>query len=99
MPRGQAQGLAIPFRPPGFLDQAQMQEERCLPIVAFVEKLGARPRKIASLYAGRREGERLLYAGKVGTGYTETVARELREKLDPLITKHSPLSIPVTKPK
>jgi bifunctional non-homologous end joining protein LigD len=34
------------------------------PIVAFVEKLGARPRKIASLYVGRREGDRLLYAGK-----------------------------------
>jgi DNA polymerase I len=69
------------------------------PIVAFVEKLGARPRKIASLYVGRWEGERLLYAGKVGTGYTETVARELREKLDPLIIKNSPLTIPVKKPK
>jgi bifunctional non-homologous end joining protein LigD len=27
------------------------------PVVAFVEKLGARPRKIASLYVGRRDGE------------------------------------------
>jgi bifunctional non-homologous end joining protein LigD len=26
------------------------------PIVAFVEKLGAKPRKIASFYVGRREG-------------------------------------------
>jgi DNA polymerase I len=69
------------------------------PIVAFVEKLGARPRKIASLYVGRWEGERLLYAGKVGTGYTETTARELREKLDPLMIKHSPLSMAVKKPK
>jgi hypothetical protein len=32
------------------------------PIVAFVEKLGAKRRKIASLYVGRREGDRLLYA-------------------------------------
>jgi DNA ligase D-like protein (predicted ligase) len=69
------------------------------PIVAFVEKLGARPRKLASLYVGRWEGERLLYAGKVGTGYTETVARELRQRLDPLIIKNSPLSVPVKKPK
>jgi ATP-dependent DNA ligase len=46
------------------------------PIVAFVEKLGARPRKIASLYVGRRHGERVLYAGKAGTGYTEKVARK-----------------------
>src|SRR4051812_47887551 len=69
------------------------------PIVAFVEKLGARPRKIASLYVGRWDGDRLLYAGKARSGYTETVAREVRERLDPLITNKSPLSIPVKKPK
>jgi bifunctional non-homologous end joining protein LigD len=69
------------------------------PIVAFVEKLGAKPRKIASLYVGRHEGDRLLYAGKVRSGYTEAVARDLRERLDPFIRKDSPLSEPVTKPK
>ena len=57
------------------------------PIVAFVEKLGANPRRIASLYVGRREGDRLLYAGKVRSGYTEAVARDLRERLDPFIRK------------
>jgi bifunctional non-homologous end joining protein LigD len=69
------------------------------PIVAFVEKLGAHPRKIASLYVGRWEGDRLVYAGKARSGYTETVAREVRERLDPLIRKTSPLSVPVKKPK
>jgi bifunctional non-homologous end joining protein LigD len=69
------------------------------PIVAFVEKLGAKPRKIASLYVGRHEGDRLLYAGKVRSGYTEAVARDLRERLDPFIRKDSPLSEPVNKPK
>ena len=69
------------------------------PIVAFVEKLGAKPRKIASLYVGRREGDQLLYAGKVRSGYTEAVARDLRERLDPFIRKDSPLSEPVNKPK
>ena len=69
------------------------------PIVAFVEKLGAKPRRIASLYVGRREGNRLLYAGKVQTGYTDTMAREVRERLDPFITKTSPLSVSVNKPK
>jgi bifunctional non-homologous end joining protein LigD len=69
------------------------------PIVAFVEKLGARPRKIASLYLGKREGDKLLYAGKARTGYTEAVAREVRERLDLLIRKKSPLSAPVKKPK
>jgi bifunctional non-homologous end joining protein LigD len=69
------------------------------PIVAFVEKLGAKPRRIASLYLGRCDGDRLIYAGKGRTGYTETVAREVRERLDPLILKKTPLSIPVKKPK
>lgn len=69
------------------------------PIVAFVEKLGAHPRKVASLYVGRRENGKLLYAGKVRTGYTETTAREVREKLDPLIRRTSPLDVRVNKPK
>ena len=69
------------------------------PIVAFVEKLGAKPRKVASLYVGRRIGGKLLYAGKARSGYTEEIARELRERLDPLIIKKSPLSEPVEKPK
>lgn len=69
------------------------------PIVAFVEKLGADPRRIASLYVGRYEGDKLLYAGKVQTGYTLTMAEEVREALDPHIQKKSPLSVPVRKPK
>jgi bifunctional non-homologous end joining protein LigD len=75
------------------------KKSETFPIIAFVEKLGAHPRKVASLYVGRREGDRLLYAGKVQTGYTETSARELRERLDPFIRKSSPLSVPVKKPK
>jgi bifunctional non-homologous end joining protein LigD len=45
------------------------------PIIAFVEKLGAKPRKIASLYLGRREGDRLLYAGKARTGVVSRLFR------------------------
>ncbi|MGY4330947.1 DNA ligase D-like protein (predicted ligase) [Bradyrhizobium sp. LB7.2] len=75
------------------------KKSETFPIVAFVEKLGARPRKVASLYVGRRENGKLLYAGKVRTGYTETTARELRERLDPLIRKTSPLHMAVKKPK
>ena len=67
--------------------KAKCKVRRAFPIVAFVEKLGASPRKVASLYVGRREGGRLLYAGKVGTGFTELVARDVRERLDPFISK------------
>jgi bifunctional non-homologous end joining protein LigD len=69
------------------------------PIVAFVEKLGAKPRRIASLYVGRQDDGRTLYAGKVGTGYTHAVAQEVRERLDPLIVRRSPLSVAVNRPK
>jgi len=48
---------------------------------------------------GRWEGDRLIYAGKARTGYTEAVAREVREHLDPLIRKTSPLSVPIKKSK
>jgi hypothetical protein len=66
---------------------------------AQARKTGAKPRRIASLYVGPREGNRLLYAGKVPSGYTEAVARDLRERLDSFIRKVSPLSEPIKKPK
>ncbi|UPK31028.1 DNA ligase D [Bradyrhizobium sp. 195] len=75
------------------------KKSETFPIVAFVEKLGAHPRKIASLYVGRRENGKLNYAGKVRTGYTEAAARELRERLDPRIRRTSPLDAKVKKPK
>jgi bifunctional non-homologous end joining protein LigD len=33
------------------------------------------------------------------SGYTEAIAREVRERLDPLIVGYSPLSVPIKKPK
>ncbi|WP_129645059.1 DNA ligase D [Peristeroidobacter agariperforans] len=70
-----------------------------VPVVAFVEKLGARPRRIASLYLGRYEDGRLLYAGKAQTGFKTQQLYELREKLDPYIRSTSPLNEPIDKPK
>ncbi len=69
------------------------------PIIAFVEKLGAKPRRIASLYIGRWHGKQLLYAGKVQTGFKGESLRAIREALDPYVIKRSPLSVPVKKPK
>lgn len=69
------------------------------PIVAFVEKLGASPRRIASLYLGRWEANQLLYAGKAQIGFQHHMLYELRERLDPYIRETSPLTIPVKKPK
>lgn len=69
------------------------------PIIAFVEKLGAKPRRVASFYIGRREGKKLLYGGKIESGYTLDEAQEIREALGPFIRKDSPLDEPIDKPK
>lgn len=79
--------------------KTKCKRREAFPIVAFVEKLGAHPRRIASLYLGRRDGDRIVYAGKAQTGYTLAAAREVRERLDPLIIGKSPLSHPINKPK
>jgi bifunctional non-homologous end joining protein LigD len=65
------------------------------PIVGFVPDPGA----IAALYLGRHEDGHLLYAGKAGTGFTMQTARDLRRRLDPLVTRQSPLTERVRKPK
>jgi bifunctional non-homologous end joining protein LigD len=69
------------------------------PIIAFVEKLGAKPRRIASLYLGRYENGSLLYAGKAQTGFRNEDLFAVRERLDPYIIAKSPLSVPLHKPK
>jgi bifunctional non-homologous end joining protein LigD len=79
--------------------KVKCRQSETLPIIAFVEKLGARPRRIASLYLGRWQEGQLLYAGKAETGFKQNMLYELRERLDPYIRKTSPLSVPVRKPK
>lgn len=40
--------------------------------------------RLGALVLGHREGDRLNYVGRVGTGFTEASAREVRKRLDPL---------------
>jgi bifunctional non-homologous end joining protein LigD len=51
-------------------------------IVGFVSDGSA----VAALHLARREGKSLVYAGKVGTGFSRKVARELHQALVPLAT-------------
>ena len=44
------------------------------------------PRAIGALVVGYYDGGRLVYAGRVGTGYTRTLARDLWKRLHPLET-------------
>ena len=49
----------------------------------------ARHDGIGSLVVGFREGGEWRHAGRVGTGYTAAIARDLKRKLDPLKAEHA----------
>jgi bifunctional non-homologous end joining protein LigD len=50
----------------------------------------ALPRAIGALVVGYYDDGRLIYAGRVGTGYTRTLARDLWKRLYPLETSAPP---------
>jgi len=60
-----------------------------LVIGGFTEPEGSRA-SLGALLVGYHEGRRLVYAGKVGTGYTRRMLAELRARLDPLVRPTSP---------
>lgn len=48
--------------------------------------------QLASLLLGYYEGDNLIYVGKVGTGFSESLKKELERKLSKIKTKISPFS-------
>ncbi|HEX6275603.1 MAG TPA: DNA ligase D, partial [Polyangiaceae bacterium] len=62
-------------------------------LVGFTEPAGSRSHFGALLVGVRRKNE-LVYAGRVGTGFTEASLRELHEKLARLETKEPPIVNP-----
>ena len=61
-------------------------------IGGFTEPKGLRVAIGALLLGTREKGTSLQYAGKVGTGFTESFARELRHRLDALGRTESPFA-------
>jgi bifunctional non-homologous end joining protein LigD len=60
-----------------------------LVIGGFTAPRGTRT-DLGALLVGHYEGEKLRYAGKVGTGFTHETLRELSKRLAPLVRKTSP---------
>ncbi len=60
-------------------------------IVGFVSDGSA----VTALHLARREGKSLVYVGKVGTGFSRKVARELHQILAPLAIDKPPVATPV----
>lgn len=63
----------------------------------FTDPKGARS-GFGALLVGYHDGDRLRYAGKVGTGYSQQVLSELRSTMDELGTRKSPFADPVREP-
>lgn len=51
---------------------------------------------IGALLAGVYEGRKLVYAGKVGTGFTERSLRDLHRRVERLAVSHCPFAVPPT---
>ncbi len=61
-------------------------------IAGFTEAGGGR-KYFGSLVLGAYEGDALVPIGSVGTGFTSKMLKDIREQLEPLIRKESPLSV------
>ena len=78
-----------PGRGRSWLKVKCIQEQEFV-VGGFTEPKGTRTGLGALLLGVNGEGGALAYAGKVGTGFTEPVARRLRERLDRLQIPQSP---------
>ena len=67
------------------------EQQQEMVIGGFTEPSGSRV-GIGALLCGYYDGDELKYSGKVGSGYTETILKDLRKKLDKLERKTCPFS-------
>lgn len=65
--------------------------EQEMVIAGFTDPKGSRA-GFGALLVGYYEGKRLRYAGKVGTGFDDSLLQDLRERMDKLRQKDSPFA-------
>ena len=63
----------------------------------FTDQEGAQ-KGLGALLVGRYDGKRLVYCGRVGTGFTHTIARDLRARLEALEQRQCPFDPPPSGP-
>ncbi|UPK40475.1 non-homologous end-joining DNA ligase [Bradyrhizobium sp. 186] len=71
-----------------------VQREK-FPVVGFIKD----PTGVAALYLGKKEGKKLVYMGKVGTGWSRTTSAQIRKTLDTVVRPKQKLTKPIKKPK
>jgi bifunctional non-homologous end joining protein LigD len=87
---------AAPYRPGRGTDWLKVKcvREQEFVVGGFTEPAGSRS-GLGALHVGAYdEAGRLVYSGKVGTGYTDAVLRDLRARLAPLERERSPFIDP-----
>lgn len=85
---------SAPYRPGRGLDWRKVKcvREQEFVIGGFTEPGGSR-QDLGALHVGARDDDgRLIYRGKVGTGFTASALRDLRRRLAPLERPRSPFS-------
>ena len=85
----------LPYHPGRSLDWVKVKclQRQELVIGGFTEPEGSRV-GIGALLVGHVAGGKLVYAGKVGTGFDNRTLVALRRRLDPLLTTTSPFEPP-----
>lgn len=69
----------------------KVEQQQEMVIGGFTEPSGSRV-GIGALLCGYHDGKELKYSGKVGSGYTQTILKDLRKKLDKLERKTCPFT-------
>jgi hypothetical protein len=70
-------------------------QQGTFPVIGFMKD----PTGVAALYLGKREGDDLVYMGKVGTGWSRTMSSQIRKQLDTVVSPKSKLTKPIREPK
>ena len=63
-------------------------------VVAGFSPSAALPKAVGALTVAFHENGKLRYAGRVGTGYTQEIARDLWQRLQPLRIDRPPVTLP-----
>jgi ATP-dependent DNA ligase len=87
---------AAPYTPGnrGLWRKAKCLNRQEFVVVGWTDPEGSRPYLGALLLGYFTDDGKLVYAGRVGTGMSQKVLRDLRRRLDPLARPKSPLGMP-----
>ena len=69
------------------------QTQSCV-VAGWTGGRGRRLEQLGALILGVYDGGRLVHCGQVGTGFSEPALRELRRRLETMVTGHSPFAQP-----